>query len=138
MDGFSLNEFTELEQRLLKLANDTMQKDTRKFLKKEAKKLAKKTLDKAKTKVKEDDGDYFKSIKSGKVYKFNGNLSCRSFSSSPHAHLIEHGHRIVDKNGVEHGFKEGEHVFEKASKEFESEYYNDCQNFLDDMLEKGL
>ena len=137
-DGFDIREFTEFERNLLRLANEKMPKESKKFLKKEANKLKKKTLAKAKQKVDKNTGNYFKSIKTGKVYKFDGNLSCRTFSSSFHAHLIEYGHRIVDSEGNEHGFVEGKHIFEESEKEFENEYFADAQDFLDEVLEKGL
>jgi len=73
------------------------------------------------------------------VYKYQGeDLSIRVYNSSPHAHLIEYGHRIVDKNGIEKGFKKGEFVLEEVTKEFENSYYNDVENFIDDLLDKGL
>ena len=120
---------------LLALANDTLPKESKKFLKKNAKQLTKVTKSMAKELgVKEKTGNYFSHFKAGKVYKFNGNLSCRSFNSSPHAHLIEYGHRQVLKNGTEVGFVEGKHVFEKASLEFQDTYYENCEKFIDDML----
>lgn len=134
MEGLDDIGFSELEKQLLKFIKDTYPRESKKFLKKEANKLTKKTLAKAKTSVKEDTGNYFKSIKTGKVYKFNGDLSCRTFSSNPVSHLVEFGHRQVTKDGEEIGFVEGKHVFEKASKDFEQEFYGDCKKFLDDML----
>ena len=137
-DGFDIREFTEFERNLLRIANETMPKESKKFLRNEGNKLKKKTLSKAKQKVKKNTGYYFKSIKRGKVYKFNGDLSVRTFSSAPHAHLIEYGHRIVNKDGQEKGFKKGEHIFEDAKKEFQDEYFSDAQKFIDEVLEKGL
>ena len=137
-DIFEIGELTAFEKSLVKLANDTMPKETKKFLREEGTKLKKKTLAKAKQKVKKDTGNYFKSIKRGKVYKYNGDLSIRTYSYAPHSHLIENGHRIVGKNGEEHGYKQGEHVFEEAKNQFEGEYYVDTQKFIDSVLDKGL
>lgn len=91
----------------------------RKETKKEARKLGKKT------------GNYLKSIKRGKVYKYNGAQAVRVYSAAPHAHLIEEGHRMVTHDGKEVGFVRGHHVFEIASKNFETEYFTDLDNFLD-------
>ena len=137
-DEFDISEFTAFEKNLIKLANDTMPKESKKFLREEGTKLKKKTLAKAKEKVKKNSGNYFKSIKRGKVYKYDGDLSIRTYSGSPHAHLIENGHRIVDSEGNEHGFKEGEHVFEEAERQFQGEYFSDAQNFINEVLDKGL
>lgn len=137
-DGFDIKEFTQFEKKLIDLATTKMPKESKKFMRDEGTKLKKKTLAKAKQKVDKDSGNYHKSIKRGKVYKYKGDLSVRAYSGNPVAHLIENGHRIVDKNGVEHGFKEGEHIFSDAEKEFENQYYADVQKFIDYMLDKGL
>lgn len=137
-DEFDIHELTGFEQELIKLANDTMPKESKKFLRTEGSKLRKNTLAKAKEKVKKDTGNYFKSIKRGKVYDYDGSLAIRCYSSAPHAHLIEKGHRIVDKKGNEHGFEDGKYVFEEAEQEFQSTYYSDCEEFIDEVLDKGL
>lgn len=111
-------------------------KKTKQFLEKTGDKLKDKTLDLAKTKVKKETGNYFKSIKRGKVYEYEGDLAVRAYSSDPKAHLIEHGHVIKGKNGKEHGFKKGLHIFETAAEDFEDEYNEEIQSFLDEMLDK--
>ncbi|NBI31038.1 HK97 gp10 family phage protein [Chengkuizengella marina] len=105
---------------------------------KEAKKLMRKSGSKARTiiaryarkHVKKKTGNYHKSIRRGKVWKdqTTGSYKVRVYSAAPHAHLIEYGHRIVDKKGQEHGFKEGSHVFEKSTNEVDSKW--------DEILEK--
>lgn len=137
-DGFDISQLTDFEQELISLANDTMPRESKKFLRAEGGKLRKGTLAKAKGKVKKDTGNYFKSIKKGKVYDYDGALSIRCYSSAPHAHLIEKGHVIKDKNGNEHGYKDGYYVFEEAEEEFQPTYFNDCEDFIDQVLEKGL
>ncbi|NBI30715.1 HK97 gp10 family phage protein [Chengkuizengella marina] len=84
----------------------------------------------ARSLVKKKTGNYRKSIKRGKVWidKFTGEYKVRVYTNAPHGHLIEYGHRIVDKNGREHGFKEGYHVFGKATYEVDSDW--------DDIIEK--
>ena len=139
-DSFDITELTNFEKNLVKLAHETMPKETKKFLREAGTKLRKKTLSKAKQKVKKDTGYYFKSIKRGKVYiyKVNGALSIRVYSSAPHAHLIEDGHRQVTKDGREVGFVQGKHIFEDSEKQFAGEYYNDIQKLIDNVLDKGL
>lgn len=139
-DGFDITELSEFETKLISLANEKMPKESKKFLRDEGTKLRKKTLSKAKQKVKKDAGNYFKSIKKGKVYIYKGNdaLSIRVYSSAPHAHLIEKGHRQVTKDGKEVGLVSGKRIFEESQIQFASEYYSDVQRFIDDVLNKGL
>ncbi|MFB9326996.1 HK97 gp10 family phage protein [Paenibacillus aurantiacus] len=69
--------------------------------------------------VRKDSGTYHRSIKRGKLWTESGQLMIRVFSTAPHQYLIEHGHRIVGKDGSEHGFQPGLHVFERAGHEIE-------------------
>jgi hypothetical protein len=139
MDGLDPRELDEFSKQLLDIATKTMPKESAKFLRTEGNKLRKGTKSKAKKKVKADTGNYHKSIKRGKTYKYEGDtLSVRVYSNDPKSHLIEYGHRIVGKDGSEHGFKQGERVFEEASKQFINEFVQDCEQFIDEMLDKGL
>lgn len=127
--------FQELSDSLLKLSKEIDNgKSAKKFLQKAGNKLKKKTVEQAQRSVKKYTGTYIKSIKRGKVYDFQGNLSVRTYSASPHAHLIESGHRIVTRSGREKGFKPGYHVFEKAAKDFENEFAEDTENFIQELL----
>ena len=127
--------FQELSDSLLKLSKEIDNgKSAKKFLQKAGNKLKKKTVEQAQRSVKKYTGTYIKSIKRGKVYDFKGNLSIRTYSASPHAHLIESGHRIVTPSGKEKGFKPGYHVFEKAAKNFEDELTEDVESFIQELL----
>lgn len=129
--------FSELSKELINLANSINNgKDSKEFLKKAGNKLKNKTISVAKSRVKEHTGNYIKSIKKGKVYEFEGALAVRTYSTAPHAHLIEHGYTIKSRDGKEHGFKKGYNVFSTAEKDFENEFYNDVENFVDEMLMK--
>lgn len=138
-DAFDIGELSEFTRDLLSVANDLDRgKHASKFLRKEGNKLRKETLKEAKTKVKKKTGNLFKGILRGKVYKFQGkDLSVRVYGGHPayHIHLLNHGHRIVGKDGTEHGFKEGEHFFESAEANFKNEYFADVENFIDDLLD---
>lgn len=101
-------------------------KQAKSMLLKVGSKAATITKKKARQLVKKNSGNYLRSIKRGKVWKgADGQFYVRVYPSSkiaPHAHLIENGHRIVGKDGKEHGFKEGYHVFEKAVKAMDSQF----------------
>lgn len=140
MSNINTSELDAFSRELLEMANNELPKESKKFLRTEATKLRKKTLDKAKSLTNKQTGNYYKGIKKGKVYHYKDkkNNSIRVYGRSPHAHLIEYGHRQVSKNGVESGFVEGKHVFEKAKNEFESEFNSDCEKFISDVVVEGL
>lgn len=141
---FDVRELDEFTKELLELAEKTMPKESKKFLQVEGNKLRRITAQKARELIKKPKTrNYFKGIKRGKVYRYKDDknqLSIRIYGSSPHSHLLEYGHRMVghkpDKEEL--GFVKGYRIFEKAAKEFENEYFNDCEKFVEDMLEKGL
>lgn len=137
-DGIDIGELTKFEQELINFANDTMKKESKEFLRKTGTKLKSATLKKAKSKVKKDDnsGKYFKSIKRGKVYNYNDSLAVRTYSNDNKAHLLEKGHRMVTHDGEEVGWVDGYHIFEDAEKEFESVYYDECEKFVDKIIDK--
>lgn len=114
-----------------KLKNGEM---TKKFLKSTAKKLKKETLKVAKSKVGKKTGNYERGIKEGKPYEYDGAYACRVYSTMPHAHLIEHGHIIVGRDGKEKGFKDGYYVFENAASNFEKDYEEEAEKFMDEII----
>ncbi|WMI80905.1 HK97 gp10 family phage protein [Anaerotignum sp. MB30-C6] len=163
VEGFNTKELTKFENELVSLAIKEMPRRAKGFMKKEGNKLKKRTLSRAKTVVKSsgnntEDGKqhkkYHNSIKRGKPYHKDGKLCIRAYSNAPHAHLLEYGHRQVvnpgkgrgNGRGVEPGrgigreigFVPGRHVFSGAADEFQDDYYRDTQDFIDDVLDKGL
>lgn len=134
--SFDMRELEKFEKELMAIADKTMPAATKKFLKNNSKKLAKLAKKKAEQMVKKRSGNYENGFKAGKVYRYNGFLSCRSFNNSPHAHLIEYGHLQKTKNGEI--FVPGKHVLEETSKDFEDQYYEDVEKFVDQMMEEGL
>jgi hypothetical protein len=120
-----------------------MPRETRKFVNGEGTKLRRITVKNARAKVKKKTGNYFKSIKKGKpyIYRGNGGYSVRVYNSpkiAPHSHLIEDGHRVIDKDGNEVKYVPGLKVVDSSRREFENQFYQDIENFIDDMLGKGL
>ncbi|AZV59067.1 HK97 gp10 family phage protein [Clostridium sp. AWRP] len=132
----------DLTKDFLSLAQEELPKESKKFIKKNANQLKTATKNKSKELgILEETGNYYKSFKSGKVYKYDGSLACRAMNNSPHAHLLENGHMQTDKAGntVGKGFVPGFHAFEKEYSEFLNKYYDNCEQFIDDMLKnKGL
>ena len=134
--GFDVKDIDKLTEKLLKAAQKTEPKQIKKFMKKEAKKLKRKTVTKAKKTVKKKEGNYFKGIKDGRVYKYNGDeLAVRVYNSAPHAHLIEYGHEQLTKDKKSTGkFVKGNRIFESTRKEFQSEFISDIEDFAVNIL----
>lgn len=97
-------------------------------------------LRKAKESVIEDKGNYFRSIKRGKVWvdQVTGEYKVRVYSANRHAHLLEYGHRMVGHNPdkKELGFVLGFHIFDKAGKEINDEWHRQLMVEFDKLLEK--
>lgn len=143
MVKFDFSELTNFGDDIYKLAQEIDNgKEAKKFLRKSGNKLKNRTLKVAKSKINKKTGNLFKGIKRGKPYKYkvDGSMSIRVYGGSPasHAHLLNNGHRIVDKNGKEHGFAKGYHFFEGGADMYEPEFYKDTEEFIDDMLDNHL
>ncbi|WIF95125.1 HK97 gp10 family phage protein [Caminicella sporogenes] len=138
-NGFDFRELNKFEKDLLEAAQNIKNgKYVKKFLRKEGTKLNKENKKQAKaSKINKKTGNFMKGFKRGKPYKYRGtgDFAIRAYNNAPHAHLLNNGHRIVDKNNNERGFKKGEYFMEKAEKEFKGEFYDDCRKFIDEMLE---
>lgn len=132
-----MSDFDDYEKSLLKLNEALTNTEARKFLKKQGKALQKKTLEMAQRKTKKRTGNYIRGIKAGKVYKFDGAFACRVYSKAPHAHLIEYGHKIVNKNGEIKGYQRGLYVFDDAKKAFEDEFSEALNNYVDEVCKKN-
>lgn len=137
---FDFKELTDFEEELLNLAQEFKSgKEAKKFLRRTGNKLQRRTLKHAKSSVNKKTGNLYKGIKRGKVYKYGptGAFAVRVYAGKPayHAHLVDKGHRIV-VDGKEVGFVKGKHFFEAGAKEYEPQYYEDVEKFLDDMLDK--
>ena len=135
--GRAMSDFDNFEKSLLKLNEELKGKKAKSFLKSQGKKLQKKTLEVAERKTKKRTGNYIRGIKSGKVYEFEGSYSTRVYSKALHAHLIEYGHKIVNKNGEVKGYQRGLNVFEDAKNAFEDEFVEAVTNYIDEICKKN-
>ncbi len=125
---------SDFSRDLLSVAQRQYPRESKKFLKVEGRKVIKNAKKIAKQKVKKGTGNYLKGFKVGRPYLFNGDaLSVRAYNSSPHAHLIERGHK--NKDG---GFTVGQWVAQQAGDDFLQKFERDCETFVGDLIEKGL
>lgn len=135
------SELDEFSKDLIAASQDFERgKHTKAFLRKTGNKLKTKTIKHAKSKTNRKTGNLLKGIKRGKPYKYNltGNMAIRVFGGKPgfHIHLLNNGHRIVDKSGKEHGFVQGKRFMESAAEEHTSSYIEDSEKFVDELLDK--
>ena len=130
--------FDELEKDLQALAEQIGGKETKAFLKKQGKKFQKKVQENAKRLVKKRTGKYLAGIKNGKVYVYDGSFATRVYTGARHAHLIEYGHKAVAKGGKRTNvFVKGRRVFERTKDEFEDEFSENVEMYLDDLYKKN-
>lgn len=72
----------------------------------------------------------------GRVRKEKGDFYIEVYNNAPHAHLIEDGHRIVGKDGSDHGWWEGRHMLLISTKQLEERLEPRLQAWLNEMLEE--
>lgn len=129
-----------LTKELLEFAQTEYPKETKKFLQSEGNKFKKLVKKRAKSEVGTETGNYQKGWKRGRVYnhRATGATSVRVYNGSPHAHLIEYGHKkyLWGKETSER--VEGKHVLEKAGEQFAPEFERNVSQFVDELLDKGL
>ncbi len=129
---------TNLTNELFKTDDEDTSKEIKKFLNKHGNKGRNITLKIAKAKVKKKTGTYHQRIKKGKVYKNEDNAwTVRVYSNAPHAHLIEDGHNVV-RGGKVIGKVKGKKVLSKFEKDYAKKFHKDCENLVDELLEKGF
>jgi HK97 gp10 family phage protein len=127
---------TEFQKNLTTLLNQ-MPKETKTILRKAGSKARTIVARKARSLVKKHTGYYHKKFKRGKVWQEeDGTYRVRVYNNSPHAHLLEDGHRIVGKDGSEHGFQPGYKVLDKANKEVEDQWDDILEKEIDKLIDK--
>ncbi|MBY6898006.1 HK97 gp10 family phage protein [Clostridium botulinum] len=135
-NGFDTTQLDKFSKNLLNIAKNEYPKKTKTFLRKEARKLNKTNKQTFEAKgIGEYRGNLKKGFKAGKLYKYKGKeLAIRAYNSSPHAHLLNDGWMHKAKNGNEK-FIPGFHFIEDSAKAFNSEYYEDIDEFLDELFD---
>lgn len=148
---------TEFQKDLLVVAQKKLPKETKNVMRSAGNKALKKVVSKAEAKVKKKKGNggYHDKFKRGKAFvNKDGETVVRVINSSPHAHLIEYGHRQVvqkgrtDKKkgyvaykraGQEVGYTPGKRVVSEGIKDFENsgEFETTISKWIDRMLGSG-
>lgn len=119
-NGFDLGDLDVFRQQLADVANEypaTAEKHLRRIGNKFKKIIKEKSPDSGK----DHKNKLNKSWKS-EVKGFSGeDLSMDIWSTSPHFHLVDRGHKLVGKNGVVLGFVQGKHFLAATAQEIESD-----------------
>lgn len=141
--NFEVTELTEFAKNFIDKCSKDYPKEVKRFLRAEGNKLKRKIKQEAElafgTEHMDEDKKYRNRWKRGNPYKFNVDEDAvRVYNSSPHAHLLEYGHRMVTKSGKEVGFVRGNPITEKESKKFENKFTKDIEKFVDELLNEGL
>lgn len=153
MDLFEFDGLDEISE-TMSMIKKVYPKEIKKFMQSEGNKLKNRTIKTAKSSVGVKTGNFLKSIKRGKYYKYaeNGADSIRVYAGgqAPHSHLIEYGHEMITpktrttkKSGklrLKNGGKSvgrvlGYHIFSISADMFENTYEKDCEKFADRITE---
>lgn len=138
--GFDLTEFELFNQQIIKLARERFPRESKSFLRRAGKKLEKRTKDAYDKEIKaHKDNMLIPQTKRGQPYIYGQNeYSVRVKCTAPHAHLIEHGHVLWAKGRPTNQYVKGKKIVSKQVKEFKEEYADMTDDFIDEILDKGL
>lgn len=126
-----------MQNDLLRVAQRDLPREMPKVMRKVGSKARTKVAKKARSLVKKKTGLYHKKWKRGKVFRgSNGEWVVRVVNSSPHAHLIEDGHRQVTEDGQVIGFVSGKKPLDKGMREFEAS--GETEEIIGDWIDRLL
>lgn len=129
--GCDFHELTDYKE-LLKGKLKSFPNECKKFIKNECKKLKQKTKSFANSEVGKSDKShkhYVDGFKDGKPFDNGDTFCCRVYNNTPHAHLIENGHKIV-RNNSQIGFVSGKYIMQKSGDNFQDEFVKNTEDFL--------
>ena len=137
---------SEFAQNMLRKATVLYPEHLKDFIIENANELNLRAKNYAKQEYKKKTGLYFKKFKVSKAYVGEGRFFIKVYNSSPHAHLLEKGHRKVprgkkgesNKGGNEIGFKRGRYPLARGTRDFKPIYYKKIEKFIDEYFIKGI
>lgn len=134
MDGFHFSELDNLEEDILRLANETMPRQSKAFLRKEAGKIKKQARGGLKSAYKTKTGNLVKKVKPGKSYLYTPEHAYQiRVHMAPHENVVDYGHTATNGRIVR-----GKRVKDRVEAFFSDEFEEDVADFIDQMLEEGL
>ena len=134
MDGFDYKDLDELNREILKLANETMQKEAKTFMRQEGSKVTKQVKGGLRTGYKVRTGNLVKMVKRGKAYLYPAENAYQiRVHMAPHENVVDYGHRTPSGKVVK-----GKRIKDKVEVFFSEEFEEDVLDFIEDVLDKGL
>ena len=133
--GLDVSELNDFVKHMITTIENDFPKQAKAFMRSEAGKLNTHAKRTARKKVNKKTGNYINGFKKGKkVYEYKDDkYNIMVSNTSPHAHLIEYGHKT--QNGA---FIPGKFVLKTAAETFEPIFSEDLENKLIDYLVKGI
>lgn len=139
-------QLSEFAQNMLIRATVLYPEHLKDFIKESARELNSLAKNYAKREFKKKTGLYHKNFKVSKAFIGEGRFFIKVYNSSPHAHLLEQGHRKVprgkkgesNRGGDEIGFKRGRYPLSRSMRDFRPIYYQKVEKFIDEYFIKGI
>ena len=138
-----VSEWKKLDRDILFLAEETMPRECKKFMRREGGRAATTTRKLAKATFKKKTGNYFRSIRGSRAWKSSyGSYGVKVYAKRPegsHAHLLEYGHKVLIRGKYPISRRADDfHTIQKGTESFENRFASDCQAFVDELVEKGM
>ena len=137
---FDFSDLTDFDRETLQTIIEEYPKDAKRLMLKAGTAFRKELKKNYKAETKKKTGKLLASVKRGKPYLYKGEAwQIRVSNIAPHAHLIEHGHKLKawGKEPKKRKFVEGRHVAGKTNNDFQSIFVDLVDKFTDDLLDKG-
>ena len=84
-------------------------------------------------------GNLLRGVNRGRAYIYNGeDYQVRVYNKAPHAHLIEHGHKLYIKGKPTDKYVKGKHIVGNTILDFNSKFVALADKFIDDLLDRGF
>lgn len=136
--GFDVSELNDLTKELIDLAEKQYPKEAKAFLRQEAGDTRNLLKSNTTLTTNRKTGNLLKGIDRGAPHTYQGDHQIRVYNKAPHAHLLEHGHRLVIKKTDTGKRTEGKFMAAFTTRRMKQQMAEDVEKFIDDLLEKGL
>ena len=140
---FDFHELTDFNRDVLEHVTRTFPSKAKTLMGRAGSALVKQVKAEYKSETKKKTGNLLAGVKRGRPFIYAGSeFQVRVYNKAPHAHLIEHGHRMIDwRTGKRTPKRErvpGKHIVGKVSNRFPGEFEKICDKFVNHLLEKGF
>lgn len=137
--GFDLSELDAYNSKMLELADREFPNETKKFIRRQGRAVMSSMKKAYKQDTKKHTGNLLKGISMDSfATRTDDGWQIRVRNTAPHAHLIEHGHVFYHRGKKTEKWVEGKHTAGKVVLQYGETYPKAVDEFIDQMLEKGL